>query len=228
MKTTRCVGLVGGLGVGAAIYYYEQLAKAHAERGRRMDFVMVHAETDRIFEYAKAGDRDGMAEYLCGFLRRLKAAGAEFGVIPAVTPHFCVRELAVISPLPLFDMFRAVNAEIARRRLLRVAVFGTRYPMEAKLFGLLDGVEVVACRPDEVDYVHEAYVGLLAPRPELDERRKGLTDLARRLIERDGVDAIVLAGTDFVKLFDEGNTEFPSVDCAALHLRAIADGLLVE
>jgi len=68
-----------------AVYYYEQLAKAHAERGRKMDFVMVHAETDRIFEYAAAGDRDGMAEYLCGFLRRLKAAGAEYGVIPAVT-----------------------------------------------------------------------------------------------------------------------------------------------
>ena len=228
MKTTRCLGLVGGLGVGAAVYYYEQLAKAHAERGRRMDLVMVHAETDRIFEYAAAGDRAGMAEYLCGFLRRLKAAGAEYGVIPSVTPHFCVRELAAISPLPLFDMFRAVNAEIARCGLRRVAVFGTRYTMNAKLFALLDGVEVVGCRPDEVDYVHEAYVGLMAPRPELEERRKGLTELARRLIERDGVDAIVVAGTDFATLFDEGNTEFPSMDCAALHLQAIVDGLLAE
>ncbi len=228
MKTTRCVGLVGGLGVGAAVYYYEQLAKAHAERGRTMDFVMVHAETDRIFEYAAADDRDGMAEYLCGFLRRLKAAGAEYGVIPSVTPHFCVRELAAVSPLPLFDMFRAVNAEIARRGPRRVAVFGTRYTMDSKLFGLLDGVEVVACRPDEVDYIHEAYVGLLAPRPELEERRKGLTELARRLIARDGVDAIVLAGTDFAMLFDERNTEFPSVDCAAMHLRSIVEALLAE
>jgi aspartate racemase len=228
MKATRCVGLVGGLGVGAAVYYYEQLAKAHAERGRRMDLVMVHAETDRIFEYAAADDRDGMAEYLCGFLRRLKAAGADCGVIPAVTPHVCVRELAAISPLPLFSMFQAVNAEIARRGLRRVAVFGTRYTMDAKLFGLLDGVEVVACRPDEVDCIHEAYVGLLTSRPELEERRKGLTELACRLIERDGVDAIVLAGTDFAVLFNESNTEFPSLDCAALHLRAIVDGLMAE
>jgi aspartate racemase len=228
MKTTRCVGLVGGLGVGAAVYYYEQLAKAHAERGRKMDFVMVHAETDRIFEYAKAGDRDGMAEYLHGFLRRLKAAGAEYGVIPAVTPHFCVRELAPISPLPLFDMFRAVNTEIAKRGLRRVAVFGTRYTMDSKLFGLLEGVEVVASTPEEVSFIHKAYVGLLTDRPELEERRRGLTKLARTLCERERLDAIVLAGTDFAVLFDEGNTEFPSVDCAALHLRAIADGLLAE
>ena len=228
MKTTRCVGLVGGLGVGAAVYYYEQLAKAHAERGRKMDLVMVHAETDRIFEYAKAGDRDGMAEYLCGFLRRLKAAGAEYGVIPAVTPHFCMRELAAISPLPLFDMFRAVNAEIARRGLRRVAVFGTRYTIDSKVFGLLEGVEVVASKPDEVDYIHEAYVGLLTARPELEERRRGLTKLARTWCERERMDAIVIAGTDFTVLFDESNTEFPSVDCAALHLRAIVDGLLVE
>src|SRR5580700_10207451 len=98
MDKGRCLGLVGGLGVGAAVYYYGQLAKAHVEHRRRMDLAMVHAETDTIFAYAKAGDREGMAGYLCGFLERLKAAGAEFGVVPSVTPHFCIRELAAISP----------------------------------------------------------------------------------------------------------------------------------
>ena len=220
------MGLVGGLGVGASVYYYEQLAKAHAERDRRMDLAMVHAEPDRIFGYAKAGDRNGMAAYLCGFLGRLKAAGAEFGVVPAVTPHFCVRELAALSPLPLIGMFEAVNAEIARRELRRIAVFGTRYTMDSGLFGLLEGVEVIRGRPDEVDYVHEAYVGLLTPGPELVERRRGLTDLAQTMCKRDGLDGIVLAGTDFAKLFHEGNAEFPSVDCAALHLREVAKRVL--
>ena len=78
-----------------------------------------------------------------------------------------------------------------------------------------------------MDYVHEAYVGPLTPRPELVERRRGLTELVLTLRKRDGLDAIVLAGTDFATLFDERNTDFPSVDCAALHLQAIVKGALV-
>ena len=200
MDKGRCVGLVGGLGVGAAVYYYEQLAKAYAERGRRLDLVMAHAETDRIFEYAKAGDRNGMAEYLCSFLGRLKAAGAEFGVVPAVTPHFCARELAETSPLLLFDMFQAVNAEIKRRGLRRVAVFGTRYTMDAKLFDLLEGVEIVASRADEVETIDNTYLELLATRRGSEEQRMRLTELAQRLGKRDGLDAIILAGTDLAVL----------------------------
>jgi len=45
------------------------------------------------------------------------------------------------------------------------------------------------------------------------------------LCERERLDAIVLAGTDFCGAVRRGNTEFPSVDFAALHLRAIVDGL---
>ena len=54
---------------------------------------MVHAETPRVFEYVAAGDRVGLAEYLLGFVQRMKEAGAELAAIPAVTPHYCVREL---------------------------------------------------------------------------------------------------------------------------------------
>jgi aspartate racemase len=41
------------------------------------------------------------------------------------------------------------------------------------------------------------------------------------LIERDRVEAVILAGTELALLFDENNTDFPHVNCAALHLNAI-------
>src|ERR1700680_3136598 len=98
MNTSRRLGLVGGLGVGATIHYYEKLAKAHEAQGRTLDIVIVHAETSRVFEHVRADDRDGLAKYLTGYIRRLEAAGAEVIAIPAVTPHFCVRELMATSP----------------------------------------------------------------------------------------------------------------------------------
>ena len=222
----RCLGLVGGLGVGATVHYYQRLAEAHEGRGRTLDIAIVHAETARIFEFVQAADRDGMAEYLNGFLRRLKATGAEVGVVPAVTPLYCWSELTATSPLPLVSMVDAVAAKLAAQSAKRVSVFGTRYVVDSGFYGLLDGVEVVRPRPGEVDLIHGVYTELLRDRKGSGEQRRKLTALAETLQTRDGIDAVLLAGTDLSLIFDESNTGFPHVDCAAAHLKAIVDALL--
>jgi aspartate racemase len=221
MDKPRCIGLLGGLGVGAAMHYYRKLAEAHDRERRTLDLVMVHAEASRIFEYAAADDREGMARYLAAFIDRLNAAGAEFAVIPAVTPHFCIRELLAISPLPVLNLFDPLTRELAARSLKRVSLFGTRFVIESALFGMADGVEVIQPRQDEVEYIHRTYVEIVQKGAGTEEQYKSLTDLALTLCKRDGAEAIVLAGTDLALLFNEKNIEFPYVDCAALHIAAI-------
>ncbi len=228
MNKDRCLGLIGGLGVGATIHYYRTLARAYEERGRNLEIVIAHAETSRVFEYVQAGDRDGLAEYLIGFLQRLKAAGAEVAAIPAITPHYCVRELIATSPLPLFNIFDALIGELESRDIRRVAVFGTRYVMESSLFGLAGDVEIVRATSDETDYIHKTYLELLQKASGTEEQHRNLTAIAHTLLQRDGVEAIVLAGTDLSVIFNEANTAFPYVDCAATHLKQILLGLFNE
>src|SRR5580698_1553897 len=127
MNKGRCIGLLGGLGVGAAVHYYTKIAEAHDREQRTLDLVMAHAEASRIFEYATADDRDGMARYLVSFIDRLRAAGAEFAVIPAVTPHFCIRELPALSSLPILNLFDSLIEEFAARSLKRVPNTPTRF-----------------------------------------------------------------------------------------------------
>ena len=191
-----------------------------------MDLVMVHAQTARVFSFIKEGNPDGLAEYLCLYLERLKEAGAEVAAIPAVAPHYCMRELTGMSPLPLFNIFDAVNMEIKRRSLKRVGLFGTRFVTESSMFGMLEDVDVIKPTPDEMEYVNRIYLDLVIHGEGTEEQHLGLTELAYKRCKRDNLDAIILAGTDFTALFNEGNTEFPRVDCAALHLRAIVKGLL--
>jgi len=228
MNTSRCLGLVGGLGVGATIHYYKELAKAHEAQGRALDIVITHAETSRVFEYVQANDRDGLAEYLNGYIRRMKAAGAEIAAIPAVTPHFCVRELIATSPLPVCNMFEPLARELAARAARRVAVLGTRFVMESGLFGELRDVEIVQWRPQEADSIHNTYVELARTGQGSEEQRRELTALAHTALKRDGAEAIVLAGTDLAVLFNDGDADFPRIDCAALHLGAIGRSLGVD
>jgi aspartate racemase len=228
MSEERCLGLIGGLGVGAAVYYYRWLAEAHEKAGRRLNLVMVHAETPVVFEHAERDDRDGLARYMNSFILRLKAAGAEIVAIPAVTPHFCVRELMEISPLPVLNIFEPLMVELSARSVRRAAIFGTKFVINSNLFGMVDPVEIVPWQAEEVDTIHRNYVELARIGRGTDEQYRELSELAAKIRDRDNVEAILLAGTDLAILFNESNTNFPSMDCAALHLKWIAKQLLGE
>ena len=215
------IGLIGGLGVGAAITYYRGLAAAHDDRRRPMRLVMDHASISRATEYASNGDRHGLAVYLVGFLSRLKTAGATLGVIPAVTPHLCIDELKRITPLPVIDITEVVANHVRARKLSKVALFGTRFVIESDLYGRLGGVAVVRPQSDEIDFVHRAYSHLAHTATVSADDRQQFVALADTLQTRDGVEAILLAGTDFALMFDPSNAPFPHVDCARVHIDAV-------
>jgi aspartate racemase len=207
----RKLGLIGGLGPLATIHYYRELAKAQAG-----EMLIIHADMDRVVGHVRRGERTGLAEYFAGLIGRMARGGAEIAAISAITPHICIRELEKISPLPLVSVIEEIAAEIRARGLHRVALFGTRFVVESRMFGTLDGVEVVV--PEQVDAIHDAYMRTVAGGT---EGRAILTEIARQL----PVDAIVLAGTDLALIFDETNTGFPHVDGANVHIQAILRAL---
>jgi aspartate racemase len=228
-EKTRCLGLVSGLGVGAAVHYYQHLALAAEAQGRALDMVTAHARTARVFEYVEAGDRDGLAAYLNSFILRLQAAGAEIAVVPAVTPHYCIGELLAISPLPVLSIFDPLVRQLASRQIRRISVFGAEPVMKAALYGEVGGqgggVEVVSHPSEELEYIRDTYLALLRTGIGTEQQHAGLTALAHTILQRDRVDAIVLAGTDLALLFNPANTDFPYLDCAELHLAAIKEAI---
>jgi aspartate racemase len=221
----RCLGLIGGLGVGATIYYYQELVKAHLELGQVANLLILHADVNRVLQYAAAGETSGMAEYFLQLIGRLSAAGAEIIAIPAATPHLCAPELMERSPIPLVSLVDEIVHEVDDRRLKRVALFGTRFTMETELFGRLKDVEVVAPKPAEIDFIHQTYLQLVNVGSGTEQQYRGLQRLAHTLIERDGIEAIILAGTELSLVFNRANTDFPHIDGARLHLAAIMEQL---
>ncbi len=224
-KKTRCVGLLGGVGVGASSHYYREIAREAEARGVELDLVMVHAETPRVMAYVQNNDRQGLEAYFNPLLRRMRAAGAELVVIPSVTCHFCMQELAASSPLPLAAIFDPIAAEANLRSIRRVAIFGTRFVVESNLFGQVPCLDYVLPRAEEIDIVHDTYLRLALEGRGTQEQYHRLRELALRLCARERLDAIVLGGTDLSLIFHAGNTDFPVIDCAALHLRAVAGAI---
>jgi aspartate racemase len=218
-------GLVAGLGVGAGIFYYESLVDAHLARGLSPNLLMVHADVRRVMRLAQERKAAELAEYLTGLLRRLADGGVELATIPAFSPQICATELAAMTPLPLISLLDAIAAEAEHRKLQRVAVFGARVTMETGLFGRLDGCDVIALRSEETNLVSDIYVRVVEEAKASPEDYEQLRSLAHSVIEREKLDAIVLAGTDLAFVFNEHNTDFPHLDGARVHIKAIMDAL---
>src|SRR5262249_56496845 len=95
-----------------------------------------------------------------GWFSRLASGGAQMTAIVAITPHICAAELTAISPLPLIDMVSEVAAAIQARDLKRVALLGTRFTVESRMFDRL-GVDVVMPKTEEIEQIHNIYIHIL-------------------------------------------------------------------
>jgi aspartate racemase len=221
MRHSEHFGLVGGLGVGATVLYYQAIAAACAQRDIVPRLTIAHAHAPTALACVQGGRIDDLATYLAGFVRQLGAAGAGFVAIPAVTPHICLAQLARQVELPIIDMLQVTVARLRERRLSRVALFGTKFTIDSGLFGTMAGFDLVRPRDSEVDEIHRIYLALATKGEISPSEETRLRDLGDTLCRRDRVEAIVLAGTDLNLVFNEANTGFPAVDCAAAHIDAI-------
>ena len=224
-----CVGIVGGLGVGATVHYYENIAKACKARGVVPDLAIVHADVDYGQSLVRAGELDKLAGYLASFIDRLARAGAVAAALPAVTPHICVAELMPRIRLPLINIVDAAGAELRARQLKRVALFGTLSTMEGSFWGQLESaapeVEIIQPRPNEMVLIGNAYQRILDTQEADPKDAADLRCIAVELERRDSVEAILLAGTDLALMFNESTAGFPAIDVARLHIDAIVERL---
>lgn len=224
-KPGRCLGLIGGLGPGATVHYYQQLVAAHEQRGRTLRLLIAHADIKRVYALVTAKDLDGLARYLAGLIAETAAGGAELTAIVAATPHICASQLGAISPLPLIDMLAEVRQAVNARGLKRVALLGTRFTIETRLFGCLEGIETIMPEAGQIETIQDLYKEFVEGRGS-DVKTDELRRIARAFVSRDGAQSVLIAGTDLSDVFTEANAGFPMIDCARVHIDAIVRRLL--
>jgi aspartate racemase len=224
-KPGRCLGLVGGLGPGATVHYYRELVAAHERQGRSLRILIAHADIERVYAEVNARDFEGLARYFAALMADMAAGGAEFTAIVAATAHICARELAAISPLPLVNMLTEVRKAVDIQGLKCVALLGTRFTIETRMFGCLDGIETIMPDESRIEKIHELYKEFVDGRGS-HEKADELREIAQGFVSHDGAQSVLIAGTDLSNVFTDSDAGFPMIDCASVHIGAIAQQLL--
>jgi aspartate racemase len=183
---------------------------------------MAHADVRLAMRLAQERKVDELASYLAALLGQLAAGGCTLATIPAFSPQVCAKQLAEKTPIPLVGLVETMAAEVKRRRFARVAIFGARVTMETNLFGALAGeTEVIVPTLPDLEFVSGTYKRIAEEESARPEEIESLRILAHRLIEKEHLDGILLAGTDWSFVFNAENADFPHIDGARTHIQAI-------
>jgi aspartate racemase len=215
------IGLIGGIGPAATDFYYRRLISTFASRKAPLDLTIVHADTPTLLRHLASHDIAAQVAIYMRLTKRLAAAGAECVVVTSIAGHFCIEAFKAVSPLPVVDMIAEVNLAIAQRGFGRIGILGTRTVMETRFYGGVSTATIVPPEGQDLDDVHHAYVTMASSGVVTDEQRGVFNAVSRKLLDQ-GAQAIMLGGTDLVLAFNESDTPFPLIDCAAIHVDAVA------
>ncbi len=230
MKT---VGVIGGIGPESTIEYYRQLIAAYRALhpdGTYPPIVINSVNLKTLVDLFEVNDLAKVTEFLVAEIRKLAAAGAEYGLLSANTPHIVFDEVRRGSPIPLVSIVEAACEAAKASGLKRLALFGTRFTMQGKFYPqVFSPAQIALVTPalDEQSYIHDKYMNELVKGIFLPETRQGLLAIVDRMKKDENIDGLILGGTELplilgdVKPGEMKDQSIPFLDTTRIHVRAI-------
>jgi aspartate racemase len=228
----RTLGIVGGLGPDSTVDYYLSIIQAYRDRvgdDSSPSILIDSLDVRRGIRMLDAGALEELADYIAASLERLAKAGAELAVIAANTPHIVFDQLEPRSPIPLTSIVRATRDAALAAGSRRPALLGTGFTMSADFYPAAfaaAGIALVPPQPDERARIHDIYVNELLNGQFTDEARDVIAGIIDAMVERDAIDAIVMAGTELPLLLRERDLRLAILDTTRIHVAAVVDALV--
>ena len=229
----RTLGVIGGVGPESTIDYYKNLIGMYRARrpdGHYPQFVINSIDLQTGIDFLDADNLHGMAEFLLREIDVLARAGADFGIIAANTPHIVFDDIAPKLPIPFISIVGAACDFAKARGLTRLALFGTRYTMQADFYQRVfrrEGIELITPKPADQDYIHEKYFGELVPGIFLPETHARLLAIVDRMKADHNIEGVTLAGTELALILrEESHNGVAFLDTGKIHCQAAVEEML--
>lgn len=226
------IGIIGGIGPESTLDYYRGIIDAFRDRIGGMnypDIIIYSADLTELIRILEAKDLDKLVEWLLARVDALQRAGAEFAAIASNTPHVVFDELARRSPLPLISIVEATCGKARSLGLKRLGLLGTKFTMQADFFQQpfqAQGMTVVVPLSEEQQFIHEKLFSEIELGIIKDETRDGLLSIVKLMIERDGIDSIILGCTELPLILPGAAHGIPFLNTTAIHVESIVTACL--
>jgi aspartate racemase len=225
MKT---IGIIGGIGPESTIEYYRSIMAAYVKRvpdGSYPPIIINSIDLKKLVEFLAANELAKMTEFLVNEIQKLARAGAECGLVAANSPHVVFEEVSRQSPIPLISIVEGTREAAKAMGLRKLGLFGARYTMQGRFYPDVfsrDGIVIAVPDAHDQAYIHHIYFHELMKGTVLPETRERLLAIVDRLKEREGIQGLILGGTELsLILRDTTIRDLPVLDTTRIHAKAI-------
>ena len=225
MKT---IGVLGGMGPEATAYFFDLIIRNTAAARDQDHLPVIVYNCPQVPDRTRAilqGGESPLARLHQG-AAALRAAGADFGVIPCVTAHYFLTGLAAATPLPFLDLLAETvrQTRISAPRLKTLGLLATDGTVRSGLVHRAfapAGINVITPGPRGQRNIMSAIYGRNGIKAGVTEGRPRDLILAEaKGLIREGARAIMAGCTEIPLVLRPGDLPVPLVEPLLIGARA--------
>lgn len=224
MKT---IGLIGGIGPESTVDYYKAIIATFNTTYADLTYpeILVYSvNLNRLMGFVDTQNWIGLSDWLLSKINSLQRAGAEFAAIASNTPHIVFDQIKARSPIPLLSIVEATCVKARELNLKKVGLMGTKLTMEADFYitpFLSHGIAVFVPTEKEQQLIHHKLFSEIELGIFKDSTKKELLQIAKRMVDEEGIDALILGCTELPLILTEDKFGIPFLNTAAIHCDSI-------
>ena len=218
----KCIGIVGGLGPEATVLYYQTLTRKYFEKFGDHNYpkIIINCRPfDQYINWGSHGDLTAMEDDLVKAVEELTAAGAEFAIISANTPHQVFDSVESRVKIPMLSIVETVCTHAQRLRIQKIGLLGTEITMTQDFYPKVlakAGMETLVPEPADQAIIHDVIMNELSRGIIYPESKNRYIEIIDKLADA-GAQGVILGCTEIPLLIKHDDVDIHVLDSTLLH-----------
>ena len=225
MKT---LGLIGGISWVSTMNYYRMInEQVNDRRGgvHSAKLILYSVDFDEFQPPTDMSLWKPLTEKFVNIAIKVEQAGAEGLMLCANTPHLIADNIQENIKIPIIHIADATANEIAKTKLNKVALLGTRITMEQDFYKKKlseRNIDAIVPGKDERQYIHDSILKEMCRNIFTHEMKQKYLQIIDDLIH-EGAEGVIFGCTEIPMLIKKEECPVPSFDTTMLHVKAAVD-----
>ncbi|MCB2293558.1 amino acid racemase [Clostridium algoriphilum] len=221
------IGMIGGFGPESTLEYYRLLIETYRHETNNEsspEIIIYSMDINILLKLVENKQWDVLVEWLVNGIKVLHKAGADFGFISANTPHIVFDRVNELSPIPLLSIVDETCNHIEKIGAKRVGLLGTKFTMESEFYQRAcnkNNIQIYVPNEKDQGYINNKLMTEIELGNFLDETRKGLVDIIRRMMQDNSIEGVILGCTELPLILTKSELGIPFFNTTQIHVESI-------
>lgn len=223
------IGILGGISHESTIVYYDLLLRKHFAHSKNYyypEIVIFSLDFQKFTDYEDQGDLVNYVRYILEGVRALEAAGVDFILMAANSPHAVFDSVALQAKVPMLSIVAATAQAALQAGVHKLLLLGIKFTMQAdfypRAFAEL-GLTVMTPSEVEQDEINRIIFDELVIGHFTAQSKACLLALIEQYAQTTGIDGVILGCTELPLLLKQDDCQVKLFDTLDLHATAALD-----